>query len=144
KEDSTSCHSAKLAGILPLARAMISATQVQYDEKVNQSYWSGDLRLLSNWLGRELDIEEVHNLLTGQTTHSLENERHLMAKNNNGLQFESETARFLKKLFLLNPVTFKPEAQQLVDEYTNQSLTVTYPEYQEMSGFYFPKKISII
>lgn len=144
KKDSTIWLSAKLAGILPLAKAIISPTEVKYYEKINKTYFSGDFRLLSNWLGMELDFEKVQHLLTGQTIYSLENEKYLMEKKNNGIQFESEKARFLKKLFLLNPVTFKTEAQQLVHEYTNQSLTVTYPEYQEMSGFYFPKKISII
>lgn len=144
KKDSTIWLSAKLAGILPMAKAIITPTEVKYYEKINKTYFSGDFRLLSDWLGMELDFEKVQNLLTGQTIYGLETEKYLMEKKNNGIQFESENTRFLKKLFLLNPATFKTEAQQLVSGYANQSLTVTYPEYQEMPGFYFPKKISII
>ena len=47
-------------------------------------------------------------------------------------------------MFLLNGHTFKVEAQQLIREKENQSLTVTYPEYQKIEGIDFPKEIEII
>lgn len=136
--------SAKLAGIIPLAKALITPKEVKYYEKINKTYFSGDFRLLSEWLGTKLDFEKVQNLLTGQTIYELNDNEYRLEENDNGYQFQSEEEAFLTKLFLLNPKTFKTEAQQLVREKENQSVTVTYPEYQEISGFQFPKKISII
>jgi hypothetical protein len=144
KKDSAIWLSAKLAGIIPLAKALITPEEVKYYEKINKTYFSGDFRLLSEWLGMELDFEKTQNLLVGQAIYPLDKEKYIMEKKGSGVQFESENERFLKKLFLLNPETFKTEAQQLVRESANQSMTVTYPEYEKFKNFYFPKEISIV
>lgn len=136
--------SAKLAGIIPLAKVLITPKEVKYYEKINQTYFVGDFSLLSKWLGTKLDFEKVQNLLTGQTIYDLDDATYRLEENENGYQFHSEKGAFLAKLFLLNPKTFKAEAQQLIRSEQNQSLTITYPEYQQVNGFYFPKEIAII
>lgn len=144
KKDSAIWLSAKLAGILPLAKALITPEGVGYYEKINKTCFSGDFRLLGKWLGMELDFEKVQNLLTGQTIYDLDKENYSLKNTKSGLQFQSESGVFLKKLFLLNPRTYKAKAQQLVKENQNQSLTVTYPEYQEIPKGFFPKKINLV
>lgn len=136
--------SAKLAGIIPLAKVLITPKEVKYYEKLGKTYFVGDFRLLSKWLGTELDFEKVQNLLTGQTIYELDPSEYELEETASGYQFRSKEETFLTKLFLLNPKTFKAEAQQLVREAKNQSVTITYPEYQLINGFYFPKKIAII
>lgn len=136
--------SAKLAGIIPLAKILITPDEVKFYEKLNKTYFVGDFRLLSDWLGTKLDFEKLQNLLTGQTIYELKNENYEMEKKVNGYEFRSEKGELLTKLFLLNPKTFKAEAQQLIREDKSQSLTITYPEYQVIKGVNFPKKISII
>ncbi|HET8838737.1 MAG TPA: DUF4292 domain-containing protein, partial [Flavobacteriaceae bacterium] len=136
--------SAKLAGIIPLAKVLITPTEVKFYEKVKKTYFVGDFRLLSDWLGTNLDFQKVQNLLTGQTIYNLEEGNYEMEETPNGFEFQSDEEAFLTKLFLLNPQTFKAEAQQLVRGEENQSLTITYPKYQEINGFDFPKEIQII
>ena len=136
--------SAKLAGIIPLAKVLITPTEVKFYEKIKKTYFVGDFRLLSDWLGTKLDFEKVQNLLTGQTIYDLNEGNYDMRETPNGYEFESDEEAFLTKLFLLNPKTFKADAQQLVREEENQSLTITYPEYQKINGSDFPKKIRIV
>lgn len=144
EKDSAIWLSAKLMGIIPLAKALVTPEGVNYYEKINNTYFSGDFRLLGEWLGMELDFEKLQNLLTGQTIYGLDKENYIFENTESGLQFESEGSVFIEKLFLLNPRTFKADAQQLVRKYENQSLTVTYPEYQEIPNGFFPKKISLV
>lgn len=136
--------SAKLAGIIPLAKVLITPKQVKYYEKINQTYFVGDFRLLSKWLGTALDFEKVQNLLTGQSIYDLTPSKYKLEESKKGYQLKSEGAKFLTKLFLLNPKTFKVEAQQISKTNKNQSLTITYPGYQQINEFYFPKKIIIL
>lgn len=136
--------SAKLAGIIPLAKVLITPEKVSYYEKISKSYFVGDFRFLSEFLGTELDFEKVQNLLTGQTIYALNKKDYSLEKTETGYEFRSEAGAVLTKLFLLNPKTFKAEAQQLIRNGKNQSITITYPEYQETNGFYFPKKIVIM
>ncbi len=136
--------SAKLAGIIPLAKVLITPTEVKFYEKIKKTYFVGDFRLLSDWVGTNLDFEKVQNLLTGQTIYDLDEGDYEMSETSNGYEFQSDEKDLLKKLFLLNRHTFKAEAQQLIREEENQSLTITYPEYQKIDGIDFPKEIRII
>lgn len=136
--------SAKLAGIIPLAKVLITPKQVKYYEKINKTYFVGDFRLLSEWLGTKLDFEKVQNLLIGQTIYDLDGAEYDMKETERGYEFQSEGERFLTKLFLLDPKTYKTKAQQLIRPKHNQSVTITYPEYQQIDGRYFPKEIAII
>lgn len=144
EKDKTIWLSAKLAGIIPLAKVLITPEKVSYYEKISKSYFVGDFRFLSEFLGTKLDFEKVQNLLIGQTIYELNKKDYSLEKTETGYEFRSEAGAFLTKLFLLNPKTFKTEAQQLIRKEENQSITITYPEYQEMNGFYFPKKIVIM
>lgn len=144
EKDSAIWLSAKLAGIIPLAKMLITPKEVKYYEKINKTYFVGDFRLLSEWVGTKLDFGKVQNLLTGQTIYDLDKDVYRLEKIDRGYEFHSEKEAFLTKLFLLNPKTFKAEAQQLIREKEQQSVTITYPEYQQINGFYFPKKITII
>lgn len=144
EKDKTIWLSAKLAGIISLAKVLITPKEVKYYEKINRTYFVGDFRLLSEWLGTKLDFEKVQNLLTGQTIYELDDDAYQMEETPNGYEFQSDEEAFLTKLFLLHPTTFKAEAQQLVRESENQSLTITYPKYQKIKEIYFPQEISII
>lgn len=127
----------------PVAKAYITPTRVSYYEKVNQTYFDGDFSLVSDFLGTPLDFQKLQNLLIGQAIYDLRDEQYRFTTSPKGFQFVADDA-MIKKMFLLNPATLKTDAQQLVQQNENRSLTVTYSEYQKVDGFIFPEKIKII
>ncbi|MDR6299855.1 DUF4292 domain-containing protein [Mesonia maritima] len=135
--------SAKLAGIIPLAKVKITPNRVQYYEKINGTYFDGDFSLLSKWLGTDLDFKKVQNLLIGQAIYNLNAEPYKVENTDQGVRLASKNNSEVAKFILLNPVNFRVKAQQLVREKENQSVTVSYPEYEDFEGKQFPKEINI-
>lgn len=144
KKDQAIWMSAKIAGLIPLAKVMIEPDRVRYYEKIHGTYFDGNFSLLSKWLGTQLDFQKVQNLLLGRTIYSLREGNYTMETTDRGYQFTSVESEPLFKSFLLNSENFRTEAQQLVREAKKQSVTVLYPAYQTLSGFVFPKEIEII
>ncbi|WP_029036333.1 DUF4292 domain-containing protein [Salinimicrobium xinjiangense] len=143
KKDETIWMSGQLLGI-PLAKVMITPNSVQFYEKITRTYFDGDFRLLSDLLGTPLDYEKMQNLLLGQTIYDLRDERYRLTESTRGYQLEPEQEALLKKMFLLDAGNFKALAQQLGQPRDNRSVTVTYPEYQKISGQLFPGQIQIV
>lgn len=143
KKNDTIWMSGQMLGIT-LAKVMITQDRVQFYEKIRGSYFDGDFRLLSNLLGTPLDFEKVQNLLIGQTIYSLRDERYMLTESTRGYQLVPEQEQFLKKMFLLDPVTYKATAQQIAQEGLGRSVTVTYPSYQKIEEQEFPKEIKVI
>tara|TARA_B100000929_G_scaffold290579_1_gene284686 strand:- start:690 stop:1460 length:771 start_codon:yes stop_codon:yes gene_type:complete len=143
EKDKAIWMSASILGF-PVAKAYITPTSVSYYEKVTQTYFDGDFRLVSDFLGTPLDFQKLQNLLIGQAIYDLRDEEFNFTQSPRGFQFVKEDASKIKKMFLLNAKNFKTEAQQLIQDQENRGLTVTYSEYQEVDGLIFPENIKII
>ncbi|TBW27774.1 DUF4292 domain-containing protein [Gramella sp. KN1008] len=143
KKDEAIWMSASILGF-PVAKAYITPTSVSYYEKVTQTYFEGDFSLVSEFLGTPLDFKKLQNLLIGQAIYDLRAEEYDFMQSPRGFQFVNDGVDNMKKMFLLNPGSFKAGAQQLAQENENRSLTVTYSEYQSVDGMVFPENIKII
>jgi hypothetical protein len=143
KKDTAIWMSASVLGF-PVAKAYITPSRVSYYEKVSQTYFDGDFRLLSDLLGTPLDFQKLQNLLIGQAIYDLREEEYEFSQTAKGFQFMPSEEGLIKKMFLLNPKTFMTSAQQLAQVENNKSVTVTYSDYQEVEGRIFPEEISII
>lgn len=122
---------------------MITPQSVKYYEKISGTYFDGDFSLLSRLLGTPLDFEKLQNLLIGQTIYDLRTEAYKLTESSRGYQLEPRTQDFIRKMFLLDTKNFRAVAQQLAQEGKARSVTVTYPQYQEVGGQVFPKQILI-
>lgn len=143
KKNDTIWMSGQLLGI-PLAKVMITPESVQFYEKIGRTYFDGDFKFLSELLGTPLDYQKVQNLLLGQTIYDLREERYKLSESSRGYQLQPSAETFLKKLFLLDAGNFKTLAQQIGEENSNRSVTVTYPEYQKIGKQLFPGQIQIV
>lgn len=144
EKDSTIWMSAQLLGF-PLAKALITKDRVSYYEKVSKTYFDGDYSLLSQWLGTPLDYEKLQNLLLGQTIYDLREDNYKLTESARGYQLvPSAELDAIKKMFLLDPVSYKAVAQQLSQEKENRNVTVTYPKYQRVEKRSIPEDIKII
>lgn len=144
EKDETIWMSAQLLGI-PLAKALITRDRVSYYEKIGKTYFDGDFSLLSSWLGTPLDFDKLQNLLIGQAIYDLREDKYVLTESARGYQLEpANTMEAVKRMFLLDPKSFKATAQQLAQESENRNVTVTYPNYQRVSGQTLPEDILII
>ncbi len=143
-KDSVIWVSAQILGI-PLAKALITKDRVSYYEKINKTYFDGDYSLLSKWLGTPLDFEKLQNLLIGNTIYDLRDAKYKLTESSRGYQLVPDNGfNAVKKMFLLDPRSFRATAQQLSQEKQNRAVTVTYPKYQRVAGQTFPEDIKII
>ncbi|SDS39587.1 DUF4292 domain-containing protein [Gramella sp. MAR_2010_147] len=143
EKDKAIWMSASILGF-PVAKAYITPTSVSYYEKVTQTYFDGDFRLVSDFLGTPLDFQKLQNLLIGQAIYDLREEEYDFMQSPRGFQFVKDEKTMMKKMFLLNFSNYKAEAQQLIQDDENRGLTVTYSDYQEVDGLIFPENIKII
>jgi hypothetical protein len=144
QKDSAIWMSAQILGI-PLAKALITKDRVSYYEKFGKTYFDGDFRLLSKWLGTPLDYQKLQNLLIGQSIYDLREQRYKLTESARGYQLvPSVELGIIKKIFLMDSKTFKAIAQQLSQEKENRSVTVTYSKYQSVANQLFPEEIKII
>ncbi len=144
QKDSAIWMSAQLLGI-PLAKALITKDRVSYYEKIGKTYFDGDYSLVSKWIGTDLDFEKLQNLLIGQAIYDLRKDKYVLTESSQGYQLvPSNELELIKKLFLLDPKSYKTIAQQLSQEKENRNVTVTYPKYQKINGQDFPEEIKIV
>ncbi len=135
--------SVKMLGIT-LAKALITPEKVGYYEKINNTYFEGDFRLLSEWLGTDLDFKKVQQMLLGQALFNLREDKYKssIANQSYKLQPKTELALF-ERLFLVRPDTFKMAQQKLTQPAENRDLTINYKTYQKVGNQEFPKEIYI-
>ncbi len=143
QKDKTIWVSVKMLGIT-LAKALITPEKVSYYEKINNSYFEGDFKLLSTWLGTDLDFDKVQQMLLGQALFNLREDKYksTIANQNYQLTPKTELALF-ERLFLVYPTTFKMAIQQLKQPIENRNLTINYQSYQKVGNQDFPKEINI-
>lgn len=144
QKDSVIWVSAQLLGI-PLAKALITREGVSYYEKISKTYFEGDYRLLSQYVGTPLDYDKLQNLLLGQAIYDLRTDRYQLGESPAGYRLQPvNELQAVTRLFLLDPATYKALAQQLSQKKENRHVTVTYPKYQRVNGRLLPEQIKII
>ncbi len=143
-KDDTIWISAKLAGLIPLAKMIITPQRVQFYEKIHHQYFDGGFELLSKWLGTPVDFKKVQNLLLGQALYKLKKGNYQLKTSEEGYALTLDEANPIQKFFLLNKHTFRLKKEQLKNNFSQQELTVTYSKYTLINQFYFPKKITVL
>ena len=144
EKDKAIWMSAKLAGIIPLAKVYITPNQVQYYEKIEGTYFDGDFSLLSDWLGMELDFNKVQNLLLGQAIYPLEKNELSLSFTETDYILKSNESSLLKTMFAIQSSNFRLKGQRIERVAKNESVFITYEDYEEVEKQWFPKKIKII
>jgi hypothetical protein len=128
----------------PVAKMLITPTQVSFYEKLDKTYFDGDFSLLSNWLGTELDFEKVQNLLVGQAILNLKDGKYDVKVVNKSFELKPrKTNDLFAILFFMNKENYKLDKQEISNSTKEQLLTISYPNYKEMEGEQFPEAIDI-
>ena len=143
KKDETIWISISKLGF-PIGKALITNNKVSYYEKINKTYFEGDYKLLSNWLGTELDFEKVQNLLLGQAILNLKDDKYDIDLQENNYLLKPKKANDLYViLFMINPLNFKINKQQVQESDQGKTLSIEYKKYENIDNEMFPKNILI-
>lgn len=131
--------------VLGLARVMITPNQVSFYDKINNQYFEGDYRLLSDLLGVELDFKKVENLLLGEAIFNLKEDKYKISTQENSYVLQPKIQQSVLELFfLLNPGHFKMDSQQFYQPLKRRILEIDYKSYQKVNKQIFPENLKII
>ena len=134
-----------LSATLGMARMMITPDRVQFYNKIDNEYFDGDYKLLSDVVGVDLNFMKVQNILLGQSIYDLKEEPHQVSVNGNSYALSPTDQNALMELFyLINPSHFKMDSLQLQQLSKQRMLQVDYSSYQEVDKQIVPKNIRII
>ena len=130
---------------LGLARMMITPEKVQFYNKTDNTYFDGDYKLLSDFVGFELDFYKVQNILLGQSIYDLKAQPHQVDIQENSYVLSPKDQDILLELFyLMNASHFKLDSLQLAQQAKRRVLQVDYKSYQEVDKNIIPKEIKVI
>lgn len=134
---------ASLLGIT-LAKVLITPERVSYYETISNTYFDGDFRLISNWLGTEVDFQKTQAILLGQTIFPTDGRAYKSQVVNNKYKLEPKRPiqNFIYSM-LLNPDNFKVGSASVAQPSLNRLLTVNYGPYQKIEGSYYPSEVFI-
>ncbi len=134
-----------LSAKLGLARMMITPDKVRFYNKLDNEYFDGDYKLLSDFVGVDLDFNKVQNILLGQAIFDLKDEPHKVSVNENSYALQPKNQNTLLELFyLINPSHFKMDSLKMFQQLKKRVLQVDYKSYQEVNKEVLPKDIRII
>ncbi|WP_426431820.1 DUF4292 domain-containing protein [Winogradskyella sp. HB-48] len=134
-----------LSAKLGLARMMITPEKVRFYNKLDNEYFDGDYKLLSDFAGVDLDFYKVQNILLGQAIFDLKDQQYTVSVNENSYALQPKDQNALLELFyLINPSHFKMDSLQLFQQLKKRILQVDYKSYQEVEKQILPKDIRII
>lgn len=132
--------SAKIMGLIPVAKVLITPEKVQYYEKLDKTYFDGDFRIAKEYLGLEIDFEQIQNLLIGQSLEPLK-KKHMFYSENEYVNI-NELKNFLIFTAKISSSNFLLAEQGLSQQ--NRDLKVFYKDYIQDENNYFPNEIVIL
>lgn len=133
-----------LSASFGMARMMITPEKVRFYNKLDNEYFDGDYKLLSDFVGIDLDFMKVQNILLGQAISDLKDEPFSVSVYENSYALQPKDQSALMELFyLINPSHFKMDSLQLQQQIKKRMLQIDYSSYQEVNKQIIPKNISV-
>lgn len=128
-----------------LLRALVTPEKVSFYNKLDNTYFEGDYKYLSDLLGTELDFQKVQNLLLGETIYNLKEGNYKASVNEGAYVVQPKIQRDLFEIFfLLSPSNFKVESQQISQPNEMRHLQIDYISYQDVEKQILPERIKVI
>lgn len=144
KKDSAIWMSAKIAGLIPVAKALITPEKVSFYQKINNEYFVGDYSLINDLLGVPVNFDQLQNLILGQAIIDPFQQKARFSQNatsyfvsrpyNQQLSYQSA---WLKNSLQLNK-------QQINQNNKNKQLLINYDKYESIDGNSYPVDFFIL
>ncbi len=134
-----------MSAAFSVVKVLITPEKVSFYNKLDNTYFEGDFTYLSNLLGTELDFQKVQNLLYGETIYSLKDNDYTSEVNDSLYVIQPKNQRELFEIFfLLDPVKFKVQSQQISQPKEFRHLQIDYLSYQNIDKQLLPENIKVI
>ena len=125
-------------------KAKITPTKVSYYSPFAKNYFEGDFSMIKEFLGVEINFEQLQNLFLGQSLQNVREEKQdVVIQNNSYILFPKEQANLFDIFYAVNPSHFKLDKQSIVNSLKNQRLDILYPSYKLIDDEVFPSEINI-
>lgn len=120
------------------AKIYLTPQRASYYEIVQGTYYDGNYKLISQFLGTEVNYENVENLLLGKAFYDLNANPYTLTKTN---ELELKFSQFLMRLVMgtKNQIA----STEIVQDKNTDKLVIQYPSYQSSENIYLPKEIKI-
>ena len=129
---------------LNMVRVKITPDRVRFYNKLDNTYFDGDYALISEFLGADLQFENLQNLLLGEAIFNLKPKEFKKKTHPNSYMLTPKQPNALfDLLYLINPSYFKLDAQQLSQTVEKNVLKIQYRSYQKVEGLFLPENIAI-
>ncbi len=133
-----------ISATFSIIRAKVTPEKVSFYNKLDNTYFEGDYKYLSELLGTTLDFQKVQNLLLGETLYNLKDDTYKSRVDDYIYVLEPKKQRDLFEVFfLLDPSHFKVKSQQISQPKEFRHLQIDYLTYQEVHGQTLPQHIKI-
>ena len=126
----------------PVAKALVTPNQVKYYEKINNTYFEGDYKSLSQWLGTDLDFQKVQNLLIGEAIDDL-NKSVFTNSIINKMYKLNNTDGTTEKSFFFEADQFLLKNQQVIQAQKEREFSIDYSSFQTISNTIMPTHLDI-
>ncbi|GAA3588086.1 DUF4292 domain-containing protein [Flavivirga amylovorans] len=134
-----------ISATFSIVKALVTPEKVSFYNKLDNTYFEGDYKYLSDLLGTELDFQKVQNLLLGEAIFDLKNGGYKASVDNKSYVLQPKKQRELFEIFfLLDPSHFKVKSQQISQPKEFRHLQIDYLSHQEVEKQILPEKIKVI
>jgi hypothetical protein len=128
-----------------IIRAMVTPDKVSFYNKLDNTYFDGDFKYLSDLLGTELDFQKVQNLLFGETLYQLKASEYASVTDEESYIVQPKEQQALFEIFfLLYPTNFKVKSQQFSQAQELRHLQIDYLSYQDVDKQIIPERVKVI
>ncbi len=129
---------------LGVIKVLITPDRVSFYNKLDNEYFDGDFKFLSQLLGSEIDFEKLQNLLLGQAIVELQGRKYELQYAPDTYQLKPKPSLDFYKLFLqVEPRHFRLASQQLARPEEKRLMEVRYASYQQVQGQVLPDEVHI-
>ena len=144
KKDEQIVVSVRFLGIT-MAKASITPVGVSYYEKINGTYFEGDFKGLSQWLGTDLDYSKIQNLLIGQPIDDLTKGEYTETfAADQYYKLEESSRNNIQKYFYIDVLKFVMQKQEIAQAKEGRSIEVAYGNFQQYANILLPSRAEII
>jgi len=141
KRKDTLWMTAKFAGVFEVAKVMMSPENIQFYERIDNNYFSGDFKLVSAFLGIDLSYDEVENLLLARNIKPLDISVSDYEVINDDIIISTNYENGINQIVRLDK-----NRMTIIDQVLNfrdQQLKIDYNSYQVIDNKYFPEQLSL-
>ena len=130
---------------ISVVKALITPEKVSFYNKLDNTYFEGDFKYLSDLLGTDLDFQKVQNLLLGEALFGLKDGAFEVTVNEKEYVVAPKEQKALFELFyLIDPSHFKITSQQISQPQEQRLLQIDYKSYQKVDKQILPESIRVI